>query len=143
MKPMITLLTVGIISLAITFAIGKRHFDGVVEDQTFEASLKYDETIKNIKKMEKALGTITTTRSNNGALTITIAFDPSNTDFPNAQIKTVKLVKPVGSNQDYILEKTDLGYLLSENIQPGWYHLKLLTLERDNYVTITKSLYID
>lgn len=145
MKPMIVLLAFGIISLGITFAIGKKHFDGVVEDKTFEASLRYDETVNNIKDMEKAFSNITITRDNLGNVTVNFLFEPEKTSFVNAHISSVTLVKPVGSTDIHSLTASENGYILSNSndIVPGWYHLKLSCVDGKNNVTVTKSVYVE
>lgn len=140
MKPMITLIALGITILGTTFIIAQYNFDGVVEEKTYEAALKYDETAANINSMDKAIKNIKAEKYNNG-IYVSFAFDPSDTVFYNAKVQDVRLVRP-GSRNDYHLEKYENGYRFSGEITSGWYNLQIICSSGQTNITITRSLYI-
>lgn len=138
---MIALIIFGVTLLGITFIIAQRHFDGVVEEKTYEAALKYDETVVNVNNMKKALSNIKAEK-HPGGISVSFIFEPSSTAFPDAAVKEARLIRP-GNGKDYFLEKSEKGYGFSGEIPPGWYNLQLLCSTGQTDVTISKSLYID
>lgn len=142
MKPMFLLIAVGVISLGITYYIGNKYFDGVVDERTYEASLAYDENTKNIKEMEKAFSNINLTKTEN-LVTVSFNYNPENTLFSDAKIEGVKLVRPVGVSTEFILNNVDDKYVIDKDIPKGFYHLKILCIKDDTSIIITKNLYVD
>ncbi len=142
MKPMFLLIAVGVISLGITYYIGNKHFDGVVDERTYEASLAYDENAKNTKEMEKAFSNIKLTKNGN-LVTVSFDYKPENTLFTNAKIEGVKLVRPVGVSKELLLNKNGDKYTIESDIQRGFYHLKILCVDENNSIIITKNIYVD
>lgn len=137
---MIALIVFGITILGTTFIIAQYNFDGVVEEKTYEAALKYDETAANVNSMDKAIKNIKAEKHNNG-IYVSFAFVPSDTVFYNAKVQDVRLVRP-GSRKDYRLEKYKNGYRFSGEIPSGWYNLQIICSSSQTNVTITRSLYI-
>lgn len=158
MKPMIALITFGVITLGITFYLGKNSFDGVVEDKTYEASLSFDKDTKNANIMEKAFSNI---KFNNDDKSISFDYNPEkaiddNTvkttndnsekiTYSNAVIQSIKLVRPVGKSEEFVFTKDNNKYMLNNDtaLSKGWYYVKFLCVADNNSIVVTKNLYID
>ncbi len=142
MKPMIALITTGIVLFLIMLYFGNKSFEGTFETNIYQNSIKYNKTAPIIKELEK---TITNVRLENipNADVTALTFD-SSYDNSKYSIASIDVTYP---NKPEIMQVTDIDSHkgIKQRLAPGLYIVvfHFLINERNDTVKVMKSVYIE
>lgn len=142
MKPMFALISVGVVLLLVMFYFGKTSFEGTFENNVYSQANKYNETAKDILKVEKLIKNVQL--SGNGTKTV-LTFNMNTDDMPYQSLSVVKIdaVVPSKNGSVKMQQKDDNVYFIDKTLDKGFYTLIFHVNADDKILKVNKTTYFE